>query len=125
MTEKCFDTNDLSDERFKHELNNCYFHPSRKYASNEVKFIAKEAMKLLWNMEGIVVKGIHFSNQEIRERIIREMTCEDLDRAIAEAVSNRWNMKFVDVIILIFEHILFGDRIAEIQFEQTYGRNAG
>ena len=118
MTEKCFDTNDLSDERFKHELNNCYFHPSRKYASNEVKFIAKEAMKLLWNMEGIVVKGIHFSNQEIRKRIIQEMTCEDLDRAIAEAVSNRW-------IILIFEHILFGDRIAEIQFEQTYGRNAG
>ena len=125
MTEKCFDTNDLSDERFKHELNNCYFHPSRKYASNEVKFIAKEAMKLLWNMEGIIVKGIYFSNQEIRERIIQEMTCEDLDRAIAEAVSNRWNMKFVDVIILIFEHILFGDRIAEIQFERTYGRNAG
>jgi hypothetical protein len=47
------------------------------------------------------------------------MSCEDLDRAIAEAISKKWNMSFVDVLILIFEHILLGDRLAEIQMEQT------
>ena len=32
------------DKRFKDELDECYFHPSRKYASEEIKFIARNAM---------------------------------------------------------------------------------
>jgi hypothetical protein len=100
-------------------MDECYFHPSRKYANEEVKFIAKEAMNLLWEISGIVVKGIYFSNHDIRKRIINEMSCEDLDRAITEAISKEWNMSFVDVLILIFEHILLGDRLVEIQMEQT------
>ena len=119
MTRKLFKYNDLSDEHFKFLMDECYFHPSRKYANEEVKFIAKEAMNLLWEISGIVVKGIYFSNHDIRKRIINEMSCEDLDRAIAEAISKKWNMSFVDVLILIFEHILLGDRLVEIQMEQT------
>ena len=37
------------DKRFKDELDECYFHPSRKYASEEIKFIARNAMLLLWD----------------------------------------------------------------------------
>ena len=114
--------NILDDKRFKDELDECYFHPSRKYASEEIKFIARNAMLLLWDMDGISVQGIHFSKSDIRYRMLNEMTCEDLDRAIAEASARNWNMKFVDFLALILWHILFGKRLVEIQIEQSLGR---
>ena len=83
------------DKRFKDELDECYFHPSRKYASEEIKFIARNAMQLLWNMDGIAVHEIYFSKSDIRYRMLNEMSCDDLDRAIAEASARNWNMKFV------------------------------
>ena len=110
------------DKRFKDELDECYFHPSRKYASEEIKFIARNAMLLLWDMDGISVQGVHFSKSDIRYRMLNEMTCEDLDRAIAEASARNWNMKFVDFLVLILWHILFGKRLVEIQIEQSLGR---
>ena len=112
------------DKRFKDELDECYFHPSRKYASEEIKFIARNAMLLLWDMDGISVQGVHFSKSDIRYRMLNEMTCEDLDRAIAEASARNWNMKFVDFLVLILWHILFGKRLVEIQIEQTMGRHS-
>ena len=114
--------NSFEDKQFKELLDECYFHPSRKYASEEIKFIARNAMLLLWDMDGIVVHGIHFSKSEIRYRMLNEMTCEDLDRAIAEASAKNWNMKFVDFLVLILWHILFGKRLVEIQIEQSLGR---
>ena len=114
----------LDDRRFKEELDECYFHPSRKYASDEIKFIARNAMLLLWDMDGISVQGIHFSKSDIRYRMMSEMTCEDLDRAIAEASARNWNMKFVDFLVLILWHILFGERLVEIQIEQSLGRHS-
>ena len=112
----------LDDKRFKDELDECYFHPSRKYASEEIKFIARNAMLLLWDMDGISVQGIYFSKSDIRYRMLNEMTCKDLDRAIAEASARNWNMKFVDFLVLILWHILFGKRLVEIQIEQSLGR---
>ena len=112
----------LDDKRFKDELYECYFHPSRKYASEEIKFIARNAMLLLWDMDGISVQGIHFSKSDIRYRMLNEMSCDDLDRAIAEASARNWNMKFVDFLVLILWHILFGKRLVEIQIEQSLGR---
>ena len=114
--------NSFEDKQFKELLDECYFHPSRKYASEEIKFIARNAMLLLWDMDGISVQGIHFSKLDIRYRMVNEMTCEDLDRAIAEASSKNWNMKFVDFLVLILWHILFGKRLVEIQIEQSLGR---
>ncbi len=114
--------NFLDDKRFKEELEECYFNPSRKYASDEIKFIARNAMLLLWDMDGISVQGIHFSKSDIRYRMLNEMTCEDLDRAIAEASARNWNMKFIDFLVLILWHILFGERLVEIQIEQSLGR---
>ena len=114
--------NSFEDKQFKELLDECYFHPSRKYASDEIKFIARNAMQLLWNMDGISVQGVHFSKSDIRYRMLNEMTCEDLDRAIAEASARNWNMKFVDFLVLILWHILFGKRLVEIQIEQSLGR---
>ena len=55
--------NSFEDKQFKELLEECYFHSSRKYASDEIKFIARNAMLLLWDMDGISVQGIHFQNQ--------------------------------------------------------------
>ena len=114
--------NSFEDKQFKELLDECYFHPSRKYESDEIKFIARNAMLLLWDMDGISVQGIYFSKSDIRYRMLNEMTCEDLDRAIAEASARNWNMKFVDFLVLILWHILFGKRLVEIQIEQSLGR---
>ena len=114
--------NSFEDKQFKQLLDECHFHPSRKYASDEIKFIARNAMQLLWDMDGIAVHEIYFSKSDIRYRMLNEMTCEDLDRAIAEASARNWNMKFVDFLVLILWHILFGKRLVEIQIEQSLGR---
>ena len=112
----------FEDKQFKELLVECYFHPSRKYASDEIKFIARNAMQLLWDMDGILVHEIYFSKSDIRYRMLNEMSCDDLDRAIAEASARNWNMKFVDLLVLILWHILFGKRLVEIQIEQSLGR---
>ena len=114
--------NSFEDKQFEELLDKCYFHPSRKYASEEIKFIARNAMLLLWDMDGISVQGVHFSKSDIRYRMLNEMSCEDLDRAIAEASARNWDMKFVDFLVLILWHILFGKRLVEIQIEQSLGR---
>ena len=120
MENRCY--NSFEDKQFKELLDECYFHPSRKYASDEIKFIARNAMQLLWDMDGIVVHEIYFSKSDIRYRMLNEMSCDDLDRAIAEASARNWNMKFVDFLVLILWHILFGKRLVEIQIEQSLGR---
>ena len=122
MKNNCYSLQD--DKRFKEELDECYFHPSRKYASEEIKFIARNAMLLLWDMDGIVVHGIHFSKADIRYRMLNEMSCDDLDRAIAEASAKNWDMKFVDFLVLILWHVLYGERFVEIQIEQSRGRES-
>ena len=65
--------NSFEDKQFKELLDECYFHPSRKYESDEIKFIARSAMQLLWDMDGIVVHGIYFSKSDIRYRMLNEM----------------------------------------------------
>lgn len=75
-------------------------------------------------MDGISVQGIHFSKSHIRYRMLYEMSCDNLDQAIAEASSRNWNMKFVDFLVLILWHILFGKRLVEIQIEQSLGRHS-
>ena len=39
--------NSFEDKQFKELLDECYFHSSRKYAIEETKFIARNAMQLL------------------------------------------------------------------------------
>ena len=99
--------NSFEDKQFKELLDECYFHPSRKYESDEIKFIARSAMQLLWDMDGILVHGIYFSKADIRDRMINEMSCDDLDRAIAEASAKKWNIKFVDFLVMILWHVLY------------------
>ena len=116
--------NSFEDKQFKELLDECYFHPSRKYASEEIKFIACNAMLLLWDMHGISVQGIHFSKSDIRYRMLNEMSCDDLDRAIAEASAKNWSVKFVDFLVMILWHVLYGERFVEIQIEQSRGRDS-
>ena len=116
--------NSFEDKQFTKLLDECYFHPSRNYASDAIKFIARNEKQLLWNMDGILVHGIYFSKADIRYRMLNEMSCDDLDRAITEASAKNWNIKFVDFLVMILWHVLFGERLVEIQIEQTLGRHS-
>ena len=81
-------------------------------------------MQLLWDMDGIVVHEIYFSKSDIRYRMLNEMSCDDLDRATAEASAKNWNIKFVDFLVMILWHVLYGERFVEIQIEQYRGRDS-
>ena len=105
-------------------LSACYFHPERKYSSEEVKELAKQAMISLWRRKSITVWSIDFECEFIRDLIINKMMPEDLDRAIAEAKRKRWQISFEDFVELIFISVLLGDTIVNIQFEQTYLKGA-
>ena len=105
-------------------LSACYFHPERKYSSEEVKELAKQAMISLWQIKSITVWSIEFEREFIRDLIINKMMPEDFDRAIAEAERKRWQISFEDFVELIFISVLLGDTIVNIQFEQTYLKGA-
>ena len=105
-------------------LSSCYFHPERKYSSEQVKELAKQAMISLWCRERIMVWSITFEREFIRDLIINQMMPEDLDRAIAEAERKRWRISFDDFVEMIFVSVLLGDAIVDIQFRQTYLKGA-
>ena len=100
-------------------LSACYFRPERKYSSEEVKELARQAMISLWQRKSITVWSIDFEREYIRDLIINKMMPEDLDRAIAEAERKRWQISFEDFVELIFVSVLLGDAIVDIQFKQT------
>ena len=105
-------------------LSACYFHPVRKYSSEQVKELAMRAMISLWLRKKITVWSITFECEFIRDLIINKMMPEDLDRAIAEAERKRWQISFEDFVELIFISVLLGEKIVDIQFEQTYLKGA-
>ena len=105
-------------------LSACYFHPERKYSSEQVKELAMRAMISLWMRKRITVWSIDFEREYIRDLIINKMMPEDLDRAIAEAERKRWQISFEDFVELIFVSGLLGNAIVNVQFEQTYLKGA-
>ena len=94
-------------------LSACYFHPERKYSSEEVKELAKQAMISLWLRKRITVWSITFEREFIRDLIINKMMPEDLDRAIAEAERKRWRISFDHFVEMMFVSVLFGDAIVD------------
>ena len=105
-------------------LSACYFHPERKYSSEEVKELAKQAMISLWQRKSITVWSVEFSREFFRDLIINKMMPENLDRAIAEAERKRWRISFDDFVELIFVFVLLGEAILDVQFKQTYLKGA-
>ena len=106
-------------------LYKCYFHPSREYPNERVKFLAELAMLYLWDTSQITVWGIAFKRDFVRHKIIEEMTPDDLDRAIEETRRKKWKITFCEFAELIFQSVLFSDILMKSQFEQTYGRYFG
>ena len=105
-------------------LSACYFHPERKYSSEEGKELAKQAMISLWQRKSITVWSITFEREFIRDLLINKMMPEDLDRAITEAERKRWRISFDDFVEMLFVSVLLGDAIVDIQFKQTYLKGA-
>ena len=105
-------------------LSACYFHLERKYSSEEVKELAKQAMISLWWRKSITVWSIEFEREFIRDLLINKMMPEDLDRAIAEAERKRWRISFDDFVEMMFVSVLLGDALVDIQFKQTYLKGA-
>lgn len=111
-----------SNKDFYDLMYNCYFHPSRKYPSDAVKFVASLAMIYLWEQGEIRVDGKQFNQTDIRALIVEEMTPEDLDRAICTADFVKWQISFYEFADIIFRAVLYSDIITHTIFEQTYGK---
>ena len=75
---------EYSTKNFYYYLDECYFHPERdkEFSSETEKCLVRKAMELLWNKESIVINGITYQNQEIRQKLIDKMMPEILDRAV-------------------------------------------
>ena len=75
------------DKRFKDELDECYFHPSRKYASEEIKFIACNAMLLLWDMAvKTLASTIGHESVETTLNVYSHTTDEECEQKLAELI---------------------------------------
>ncbi|MBR1970101.1 MAG: hypothetical protein IKA17_07070 [Clostridia bacterium] len=73
-------------EKFVELMERCFFHPSRDnmYPTKEIKEIALQAMKNLWQTESISFEVIKFSNAEIQYIILKKLMPEHIDFAIDE-----------------------------------------
>ena len=109
-----------SNKDFYDLMRNCYFHPSRKYPSDAVKFVASLAMIYLWEQSEIKADGKRFSQADIRALIVEEMTPEDLDRAIGVACFMKWKLTFYEFADMVFRAVLYSDIITQELFERTY-----
>ena len=79
-------TNEEFNEKFNNKMNDCFFHPSRDnmYPTEEIKEVALQAMKNLWQTESISFEVIKFSNAEIQYIILKKLMPEHIDFAINE-----------------------------------------
>ncbi|MBQ7294289.1 MAG: hypothetical protein IJW79_11185 [Clostridia bacterium] len=109
-----------SNKDFYDLMYNCYFHLSRKYPSDAVKFVASLAMIYLWEQGEIRVDGKQFNQTDIRALIVEEMTPEDLDRAICTADFVKWQISFYEFADMVFKAVLYSDIITQVLFERTY-----
>ena len=109
-----------SNKDFYDLMRNCYFHSSRKYPSDAVKFVASLAMIYLWEQCEIQVDGKRFNQAEIRALIVEGMTPEDLDRAIGVACFMKWELTFYEFADMVFRAVLYSDIITQKLFERTY-----
>lgn len=107
-------------EKFYKDMAESYFHPTRKYPSENVKFLAQLAMLYLWNVPGITLWGKEYDRDFIRKWIINEMTVADLDRAIDEAVRRQWKMSLRGFAEIIFRSVLYSDSIAKAEVERDF-----
>ncbi len=108
------------DYDFKNLLDDCYFHPSRKYPSESVKLQARMAMTMLWQTSTIEFSCFKFYQTDIRRMMIDEMMPDDLDRAIDIAEKLHWQIEFSEFVLLVFLCVLFSDAITQTEFEMTF-----
>ena len=114
---------DYNTEQFYYYLDECYFHPERdmEFASETEKKLARNAMELLWNKEGINVHDITYSNEEIRRKLLDEMMPEILDRAV-EVYRDAKGVKSETPYLAscIFRTLIDYDAYIERLFRQTF-----
>ena len=108
-----------SNKDFYDLMRNCYFHSSRKYPSDAVKFIAELAMIYLWELGEIQMDGLRFDNASIRALMVDKMTPEDLDRAIRMANFLKWKICFFEFVKMLFRSVLYSDILTQMHFERT------
>lgn len=103
-------------EKFNNKMNDCSFHPSRDnmYPTKELKEIALQAIKNLWQMESISFEVIEFSNAEIQYIILEKMMPEHIDFAIDEFMSYG-RLDSVEILsYLIFVRYLSNDYLMNL-----------
>ena len=114
---------DLETEKFYYELDECYFHSERdkEFSSETEKQLARTAMEILWNKKEIVVEGISYTNETIRQKLIDEMMPEILDRAVA-VYRNAKDVKCESAYLAscIFRTLINYDAYIERLFRQTF-----
>ena len=83
------DVESSDDEKFRFDLDNCYFHPDRDkdYPSQDIKRLARQALEHLWNTDKITVDGICYENARIRDFLLNEMSPDELDYAIKQYIN--------------------------------------
>lgn len=110
-------------EEFEEYLNDCYFHESRDrcYPSEQVKDVARQAMRILWNKQSIEAYGVTYSQDDIRERLLNDMMPEILDRAIVVFLQAE-NVKCETAYLAscIFRTLINYDVYVERIFRKTY-----
>ena len=68
--------------KFENTLRRCYFYKDRQYRSDSERAFAESALRKLWQLSEVTVKGVRYKRNEIRRQMLNEMMPETVDNAL-------------------------------------------
>lgn len=111
----------MSDYKFNYLLNELCFCPSRDkdYPSKRLKRKAKQALRILWNVEQMHILGKFYNKSEIQKLLIEEMTLDMLDEAIEFYFYCKGEKSVHQLAHQILYFVIFSETIADISYDRV------
>lgn len=100
-------------------IRNCYFHPSRleTFPRAELWHHAMCALLLLWYEKNVELFGVRYDNEQIRDRLLNQMTPDQIDTAVEFFMRQDESKSLRHLEMLIFGVVIYGDKLTEWLYE--------
>lgn len=100
-------------------IRNCFFHPSRleTFPCAELWSRAMCALLLLWYEESVELFGVRYGNEQIRDRLLNQMTPDQIDTAVEFFMRQDESISLRQLEMLILASAFYGDMLTEWLYE--------
>ena len=100
-------------------IRNCFFHPARleTFPCAELWSRAMCALLLLWYEESVELFGVRYGNEQIRDRLLNQLTPDQIDTAVEFFMRQDESKSLRQLEMLILGVVLYGEMLTEWLYE--------